>query len=679
MKKTMLVATFLAVGAGSAGVSALSNITMKGSDTLKLFTLNVISTAVCPASVGITYLGGGSDGGEDGVKAGTQTVAPMSKFITNKVCSGIPAGNGSDTTAEGIAFATDGISVVASQAHLAACQTTKTATDCSASGTGAAGSGLKETGSVACAGGDPGCSSTVVGTPGTYTFGANATVNNVAGWQDVLRLIYLGVPQTAGKNPGLQNNTLAPPPATPIRDCTSQTRQNLVNSWGNLFENACEATGGSCTQLNHAFRRDLLSGTTDVFRELINAKLFPFCSARFAGDTTPVEYPTTLVSTDPTVNGAPVYNDAYQDFDPIRRHCDGDAGGGADLPNPVTTAGVTTQPDFPAFTAEQVCGPQNTLGLVLTMVPPAINNSPAVADEYPTKPCQKGKLAFAAAPVIPGTTQSTLCPNGDVTVGGTVAAYHKDTGAIDNSSHSCLVPVAADGDFRCINGHNNFVSPVAPPFGLIPAAKRDGRVYNMHLRKQAGGYQTDTQIGALNNVVGNFTRLHVTRTELTGGETCPGTSGDGRCCGNLDATSQIGCLVQADPCAFGFAGGEAADFVLQTSKTTPEGAFKADIKGVQAAGECIETATYPLSRKVYINTYIGYQNVTGQELELAKCFATAGSSPSQLAGFGLFQVKSNGVTGALCQEITNSLCPDIATTSGACATNPAGIPNITTH
>jgi hypothetical protein len=679
MKKTMLVATFLAVGAGSAGVSALSNITMKGSDTLKLFTLNVISTAVCPAAVGITYIGGGSDGGEDNMKAGAQTVAPMSKFITNKVCSTTTPGG--DATAEGIAFATDGISVVASQAHLAACQTTKTATDCSASGTGAAGSGLKETGSVACAGGDPGCSSTVVGTPGTYTFGANATANNVQGWQDVLRLIYLGMPQTAGKNPGLQNNTLAPPPAAAIRDCASQTRTNLVNSWGNLFENGCEATGGSCTKLNHAFRRDLLSGTTDVFRELINAKLFPFCSARFAGDTTPVEYATTLVSTDPTVNGSPVYADAYQDFDPIRRHCDGDAGGGADLPNPVTSGGVVTQPDFPAFTAEQVCGPQNTLGLVLVMVPPQISATPAVGDLYPTKPCQKGKLGFAAAPVIPGTTQSTLCPNGDVTVGGTAALYHMDTGAIDKTSHSCLVPLASDGDFNCINSHNNFVNPVAPPFGAIPTAKRDGRIYNQHLRVTgtSGAYTSDSTIGTRANVVGNFTRIHTTRTEITGGETCPGTSADGRCCGNLDATSQIGCLVQADPCAFGFAGGEAADVVLQTSKTTPEGAFKADIAGIQAAGQCIETASYPLSRKVYINSYIGYQNVTGQELELAKCFATAGSSASQLAGFGLFQVQSNGVNGALCQEITHSLCPDVVTTNGACATNPAGIPNITTH
>ena len=81
MKKTMLVATFLAVGAGSAGVSALSNIKLAGSDTLKDFTLTVITAAACPASVGLTYIGGGSGAGENAMIAGTQTTAPMSRFL----------------------------------------------------------------------------------------------------------------------------------------------------------------------------------------------------------------------------------------------------------------------------------------------------------------------------------------------------------------------------------------------------------------------------------------------------------------------------------------------------------------------------------------------------------------------------------------------------------------------
>ncbi len=642
MKKTMLVATFLAVGAGSAGVSALSNISMKGSDTLKNFTLSVISSAVCPAAVGIAYQGGGSGGGETAIVASstaatpTQTVAPMSKFISAPSCAAADP-----TKAEGIAFAADGVSVITSKVHFAACQTAKASTDCSSTPN----SGLKQTGTLA---------------GGAYTLGSNPAV---AGWQDVLRLIYLGLPNTTGANPGTQDNT---GPAS-LRDCNSAARQDLVNHWGNLFENACEATGGTCTQLNHAFRRDLLSGTTDVFRELINAKLYPFCNARFAGDTTASDYPTTLST------GAPIFDDPYQDFDPIRRTCaGGQNGGGAALPNPTTnTDGSQSQPDYPAAVAEQVCSPKGTLGLILTIAPPFFNGQ-TVPDVFPTKPCLKGNLVFGPAPKLPGTSKSTLCPNGDVTLGNSSTDYDPTTGIINGSSNICLIPAASDGDPRCINGKNNFNAPLDPPFGVIPAAQRDGRVFNLHLYTSTGAYRSDTQLGAARNVVGNYSRLHGTRTMLATGPTCPGTAGDGRCCSDLDATSHIGCLVESDPCSFGFAGGEAKNVALQTSAATPEAAFGADIKGIQDAQQCIVTAAYPLSRKVYINTEIGFENVTGQELALAKCFAgSATGFGSLLAAQTLFQLP----TGPVCQDFAQeSVCPGGAAANDACANNPAGIP-----
>jgi hypothetical protein len=642
MKKTMLVATFLAVGAGSAGVSALSNISMKGSDTLKNFTLSVISSTVCPAAVGISYQGGGSGGGETAIVAGTQTVAPMSKFISAPSCAAADP-----TKAEGIAFAADGVSMVASKVHFAACQTAKAPTDCSST----AGSGLKQSGTL---------------NGGAYTLGANSATTAVQGWQDVLRLIYLGLPNTAGKDPGNQDNT---GPAS-FRDCNSAARQDLVNHWGNLFENACEATGGLCTQLDHAFRRDLLSGTTDVFRELINAKKYPFCNARFAGDTTPSEYSTTLST------GAPIFDDPYQDFDPIRRTCaGGQNGGGGSLPTPVVnTDGSQSQPDYPAAIADQVCSPKGTLGLVLTIAPPFFAGQ-TVADVYPTKPCLKGQLVFGPAPKLPGTSKATLCPNGDVTLGNSATDYDPTTGIINNSSGTCLVPASADGDLRCINGKNNFNAPLDPPFGVIPAAQRDGRVFNLHLYSPAGAYRSDSQLGAARNVVGNYSRLHTTRTLLAGGPSCPGTGGDGRCCSDLDATSHIGCLVEADPCAFGFAGGEAKNVALQTSAATPEAAYGNDIKGIQDAQVCIVTAAYPLSRKVFINTEIGFAAVTGQELELAKCFSgSAVGFNTLLTTNGLFPLP----TGPVCQDFAQeTVCPGGAAASDACVTNPTGIP--TTH
>ena len=644
MKKLLWTVSFLAVTAGSVGAGALSNITMRGSDTLSSFSLSVISTAVCPAAVGILYQASGSSGAETILVAGStstfasQTVAPMSRFLLSPVCAAADP-----SKAEGIAFGAESAPVLMSKVHAAACQTAKGATDCSATPN----SGLKQSGTLA---------------NGTYTLGANSAVTNVAGWQDVLRLIYLGLPNTTGKNPGDQNNT----GPTSLRDCNSAARQDLVNHWGNLFENGCEASGGNCTQLTHAFRRDLSSRATDIFRELINGKLYPFCNARFAGDTTPSDYPTVLT------NGTPIFDDPYQDFDPIRRVCaGGQNGGGAALPPPITNAdGTQSQPDYPAQIAEQVCSPKGTLGLVLTILPPTFPGGAAVSDLYPTKPCLKGALVFGAAPRLPGTSKSTLCPNGDVTLGNSASDYDPTTGVINNSSNVCLIPAASDGDPRCINGKNNFNAPLDPPFGVIPAAQRDGRVFNLHLYSALGAYRSDALIGAGRNVVGNFSRIHGTRTLLASGPSCPGTAGDGRCCDSLDAGSQIGCLVQANPCVMGFANLSAQNAALQTSAAAPEAAFGPDIEGVQETPLCFSQG-YPLADRTYLNTVVGFENVTGQEFQLAKCFAGSANGFNALLAASDLAPLSNG---PVCQDFPQEICENGGPASDACANNPPGIP-----
>src|SRR6478609_10889410 len=110
MKKTMLIATFLAVGAGSAGVSAVD---LKGSDTLKEFTLSVINAAVCPGATSLVYIGGGSGSGETAMTTNpvTQNVAPMSRFLQ--------VGGATPNLAEGVAFAADGITISTSKVHSA--------------------------------------------------------------------------------------------------------------------------------------------------------------------------------------------------------------------------------------------------------------------------------------------------------------------------------------------------------------------------------------------------------------------------------------------------------------------------------------------------------------------------------------------------------------------------------
>jgi hypothetical protein len=649
MKKTMLVATFLAVGAGSAGVAALDNVNpMLGSDTLKDFTLTVIDAAVCPAAVNggtgaLVYTGGGSGGGETAIVHSSngvgpeqpQTVTPMSKFIS----AGTSCGAADPSKAEGIAFAADGLGIAISKAHIACDTNNSGGTDCLAHAT----TGLRNSGTL---------------NGGAYTLGAGDTTN-VQGWRDVLRIIFLGLPGTAGKDPS--GTTTA---GQALRNCASPERADLVNNYGNLFQDAANCGSAGCTQITHAWRRDLLSGTTDVFRELINAKLYPFCNTRFTTDAPSADYPTVLST------GAAVFEDPYQDFDPIRRPCVGGANGqGGSLPLP--TNGGTTQPDFPALVAEQVCGPRGTLGVVLPVRSPQGVTIPA-ADQFPNKPCLRGAFNLGPAPKLPGSaTKDTLCPNGDVPLGNVKADYNPATGVVTNSSGICLIPAAADGNSQCINGKNNLPVTLDPP-GIVA---NDGRVYNLHMygAGQSPQYDKDTELGTIARpVVGLFTRIHTTRTLIASAPTCPGTGGDGHCCVKTDATDQIGCLADADQCSIGFAGGVAQDSQLQTSAAL-ETNFGATVNGVRNNQSCIVTAAYPLSRKVYINTVIGFENVTGHELGLAKCFAGgAVGFNSLLAAKNLFPLP----TGPVCQDFPNEQCATHNTASNACTdNNTVGLPN----
>lgn len=368
---------------------------------------------------------------------------------------------------------------------------------------------------------------------GTYTLGAGL----VPGWSDVLRLIYFGL---------LNDGT---------RDCASPVRLDLVNTYGNLFE-----TGGcgsaECTQLTHAWRPDTPSATATMINTLLGAVGVPFCN----------------VST----SGGSFFSPDYQDLDPIRRTCVGGANGqGGSLPAP--TGGGTVQPDFPAAVADQVCGPVGTLGLVLPVrVPVGVS----LADVYPTRPCFRGRLNFGPAPKIPGTNRNTLCPNGDVTLGNTHLDYDPITGQIMNSSGICLIPADSQDSSQCINGKNNFPSPIDPPV-VIPPALRDGRVYNLHLYGPGNSplYRVDTGTGT--QVVGAFLRIHATRTLVAAGPTCPGTA----CC-NLGASlNQIGCLSEADHCSIGTANAAATLGTLVTSGAV-ESSFAASINGIGDRPAC---------------------------------------------------------------------------------------------
>jgi len=666
MKKAIWAATFLVLGSGSVGVAALDNVRMQGSDTLKDFTLSVITAAVCPGSVGIQYFGGGSPSGESNMVASLsgstsqpQTTAPMSRFLQGSGSSGVCAVDAH--RAEAIAFGAQLLAVSLSRTHLAcdphatvgASPNSGCTPDPTSPKTGLRNSGALTTG---------------------YVLGDGTSV--IPGWRDVLRLVYLGLPKSAGKNPAPPTNS-----ANNNRNCNSPERKELVNSWGNLFEIA-NCSSGSCTQLNHAWRRDLVSGTSDVFLDLINARSYPYCNTRSAFDaqpTLPINPPTKLaVYPNPGVrsDGSSIFEDPYQDFDPIRRVCQGGGlGEGASLPEPDNSTTPPTQPDFPVAVAEQVCSAQGSLGLVLPIRPPLFSGQ-NVDQLYPNKPCLAGNLIFGAAPKIPNTANSTLCPNGDVTFGNSASDYDPATGIIANSSNTCLIPATSAGDARCINGANNFNAPIdAPPSGNIPGNRRDGRVFNLHQYNQFGGYRSDTLLGAGRNVVGNFSRIHTTRTLVAAAPGCPGMSGDQRCCAQDDATAQIGCLVEADQCSFGYSSGvESTSQVLTTSAGT-ELAFGASIDNVKFDTACVGSQ-YPLWTKAYLSSIQGFENTTGQELFLARCFAgaVAGGATqfaSLLAAASLVPLP----TGPVCEDFPNQGCSSNNTPSNACVGNATfGLP-----
>ena len=367
----------------------------------------------------------------------------------------------------------------------------------------------------------------------------------------------------------------------------------------------------------------------------------------------------------PTTFGAPLFGDVYQDYDPIRRPCvGGQNGGGSSLPFP----GILVQPDFPVAVGEQVCGPQNTLGLVLPVRVPVLSN-PTADDLYPRKPCHRGWFTWGSAPNLPGTGKKTLCPNGDLTFPNLWTSYNFATGEIVGSSNLCLLPIDDSGDTRCINGKNNFPVPITPPFGQIPAALRDGRVYNLHQYNSGGGYRQDPQLGPARMIVGNFSRIHTTRTLLPTAPTCPGGGGDTRCCAQTDATSQVGCLSAADPCSIGFSGGGSVAQALQTS-TSIETTFGASINNIRNAQACVVSAIYPFSRKLFLASVIGFENVTGQELALSQCFTgTASGFNALLAASNVFPLP----TGPVCQDFADEACAG-APASNACANNPVGFP-----
>jgi ABC-type phosphate transport system substrate-binding protein len=700
MKKTLAGALFVALGAAATGAGALNDISLQGSDTLKPLTIAVIAN--CPGATGLTYAGGGSGAGEGALKAGSQTVAPMSRFLAaGNVC----AFSTNPIEAEALQVGLDALSIVVHKSHRAACDPDSPPTG--AACTKDVATGIKYTVPTCLAGGD---------------------------WKAVLRMIYFGL------TPADLSNSLY----LSERDCNDQCRIDLVNNWGNMFENAC--SGGDCTKLQHAFRRDENSGTTDAFRDLLSVRVapdyvadgnkgFPFCNEYDPGvvgvtpdPANPSVKTNDVVAACPPIalagsaTGAPglpprPYFDLYQDNDPIRRTAIGTGNLNINLSSPP-----------PSAPTEQVASARGDLGLVLPISVPPLSSSVTNAERHarigtvdrggvavPTQYCTRGFVKLAAAPTIAALVSGdasgncngvsgpgyALCPNGDVPKG---ACFDNVTHISIGGVGLCPYPVfdadgdantSADQDFRCINGANNrptISTGVNQMSAAIKAAcvntAFDGRVYNLHPHNASGNYVTQayTYSGPYTppvpatgqrQVVGAFYRMHETRTAVTGASDCAGDN----CCQLDDSTDQIGCLVGANPCSIGFAGENSLNQEVATTAGGPQGVYGASLNGVESARACVLSNAYPLSRFLWVSTMIGYQTsggVAGDELELAKCYSgnglASGTIQSMVNAEG-FQAIPIGCR-SFDETSASTGCTGTAPATNSCSNNPSGVASL---
>jgi hypothetical protein len=194
----------------------------------------------------------------------------------------------------------------------------------------------------------------------------------------------------------------------------------------------------------------------------------------------------------------------------------------------------------------------------------------------------------------------------------------------DGKNQPCRLPVSI------ATGTNNF-NCYLPNLNPTILPMRDNRGYHLHPVQTNGQYKRDNYVNPSipvaslsaarqNRVVTAFYRLHFNKVTNVNGSvpTLPA----GEFCRKLSATNQIGCLVKASSCSIGFAGREAVD----ESAVADNFAFR--ITGIQPSIVNVQNLVttpstaddYPISRRLWVNSVIGFANVTGAEQTLLGCF-----------------------------------------------------------
>ncbi len=589
-------------GAGAANLAAAldttgSNIALNGSDTLFDVTQSVMASCNT-AFADFSAQGITYLGGGSGVGAGQMwgNLQQVSPMSRPLKSSEYCSviSPASPNLAEALLVGIESVAIAANQTS-----------SCSDSVGGANGFGSASTMSVLSGG-------TGAATGATYTFGdpAGALYRNQPSF-DALAVLYFGLTHDG------------------TYDCASDIRKSLVRNWNNVFTRDCPVGNATCSSgLTHAWRRSDLSGTTDALVSILNPpgkgigtpsnvpvsaarKSNPFCNSPDANTT-----PATV-----SFGGSSDFSDA----DPVRTNCVAGKDG--------VCEGFKFGAPSGLFAGD--------LGVVqVILVPDAATTQ--TSDLYPLPPC--GASCTFVTPIKGNQVPLHPCPGGNTSVVG----------------GGCLMPFAgspSSPDPRCVAGP---ATKCADQLG-----KPDGRRYNLvtvvpatQIRQaQRGTTPFQFALDANNRLmIGSFYRIHST-TAGAGSVPDPATGQTGLCRESND-TSQIGCLVDSDPCSVGYAGRDAAKAYPGLgipSIPTAEPLKALAIDGtppftpasvspdpnlalenlLQPAGT---TPFYALARRLSVDTIYGFGNLKGGESELAQCYANNAIVGPAMASHGFVPV-----------------------------------------
>lgn len=247
-----------------------------------------------------------------------------------------------------------------------------------------------------------------------------------------------------------------------------------------------------------------------------------------------------------------------QDQDPVRRTCLAD---------------------------DDVCGATN-LGLVQAVELYQLQNVSQAnmhAAWYPTVPCAQGVFVLRDAPILPGGGSATTCPDGAPQILGQCLT--------PQSGPATATGTAVGGN--CLNGQLNtsFLTP----------GGNDGRSWNRELRSSAGNMRNEL-IAGQTVPTGISNAIHRTRSRVAGSA--------GQCLFD-DATESIGCIAGNVACSLGFAGREATDNPLSNpvAVAAPVGNVPPTVANIQALINPTLGTAYPLARKLYFNSVLGFDRI----------------------------------------------------------------------